>query len=524
MRERTKHTKEERQRRSTRFIAEGRSAGLHLSSDLLALLLLLLRGLLVGGLAAPALLVLLLVVVAGLALLLFLVLLLFLILLGGAGGDDVGHLGVDLDLAQDGIHGSLLRNLLANLDFFLEKNKWKTYHSLLVPGWCLSGGVELESLLDLSLKSLTELRRRGLGEVINPRSNGALVGQESGDAALVLGASASDEAGVVDETVLGGVSLSLQRAEEGLLGTENLDGGGGVLGEVGEGARVGDEARGDDLADQRGQVGRDDGHLVGEVLEEGAAVFGELDDAVGERGDVLHVLLGDVLAHRDLAGVDNGLGDVSIVVDERGDVVEPVVAEGLLVADGEGKLGEGVVVRDDLDQLGEVPRVPLANTHGECVDGLVEVVQGGNGLDDVVVVLLDGELDLCARVGVAKTKLCSLDISLVETLEQLSGVRAQASEHVGDNLGGIASLALDGGEVGLDATGQGLVLDTENGLLLLADFWETQLEDGAEVFGQDTLRDEVDVLKGLGRTSVISVSNLVLEELIRFNCTCKAQS
>lgn len=379
-----------------------------------------------------------------------------------------------------------------------------TYHSLLVPGWCLSGSVELESLLDLSLKSLTELRRWSLREVINPRSNGALVGEESGNATLVLGTRAADEAGVVDETVLGGVTLGLEGAEEGLLGTENLDGGGGVLGEVGEGSGVRDEARGNDFADQRGQVGCDDGHLVGEVLEEGAAVFGELDDAVGERRDVLHVLLGDVLTHRDLAGVDDGLCDVSIVVDERGNVVELVVAEGLLVTDGEGKLGVGVVIRDDLDQLWEVPRIPLANTHGECVDGLVEVVQGSNGLDDVVVVLLDGELDLCARVGVAKTKLCSLDISLVEALQELSGVESQASEEISDNLGGVTSLALDGGEVGLDATGQGLVLDTENDLLLLADFRETELKDGAQIFGQNTLRDEVDVLKGLGRTSVKS--------------------
>ena len=104
----------------------------------------------------------------------------------------------------------------------------------------------------------------------------------------------------------------------------------------------------------------------------------------------------------------------------------------------------------------------------------------------------------------AKTKLCSLDISLMEALQELSGVESQASEKVSDNLGGVTSLALDGGEVGLDATGQGLVLDTENDLLLLADFRETELKNGPQIFGQNTLRDEVNVLKGLGRTSVKS--------------------
>jgi len=86
-------------------------------------------------------------------------------------------------------------------------------------------------------------------------------------------------------------------------------------------------------------------------------------------------------------------------------------------------------------------------------------------------------------------------------------VQSDASEQVGDDFRGIASLALDACEVGLDASCQVLVLDTENDLLLLADFWEVELEDGAQVLGENTLRDEVDVLKGFGSTSVLAVSD-----------------
>ena len=330
---------------------------------------------------------------------------------------------------------------------------------------------------------------------------------------------------MVNETVFWGVALGLESAEKSLLGTENLNGGCWVLGEVGEGSSVGDEAGSDDLADKLGQVRRDDGHLIGKVLEEGAAVLGELDDAVGEHGDVLHVLLGEILTHRDLAGINNGLGNVGIVVDNGGDVVELIVRESALVTNRKGELGVGVVVIDNLDKLWEVPSVPLANAHGEGVDGLVEVVESRNSLDDVVVVLLDGELDLCAGVGVTKTKLCSLDISIMEALQQLSSVQTEASQKIANNLRGIGGLALHRWEVGLDATGQVLVLNTEDNLLLLADLWEVKLKHGAEVLGKNTLRHHVDVLEGLSGSPVHTVSANVSPPIRTLSkCTCMARS
>lgn len=48
------------------------------------------------------------------------------------------------------------------------------------------------------------------GEAVDARGDGALVGQVPGDAALVLGGGASDEGGVEDEAVLGGVSSGLE--------------------------------------------------------------------------------------------------------------------------------------------------------------------------------------------------------------------------------------------------------------------------------------------------------------------------
>jgi len=51
---------------------------------------------------------------------------------------------------------------------------------------------------------------RFFNERVDTRSNGAFVGQVSGDASLVLRRGSTDEGGVVDEAVLGGVAFGLQ--------------------------------------------------------------------------------------------------------------------------------------------------------------------------------------------------------------------------------------------------------------------------------------------------------------------------
>ena len=91
---------------------------------------------------------------------------------------------------------------------------------------------------------------------------------------------------VVDKPVLGRVVLRLERAEERLLRTEDLDGARGVLREVEQAACVADEPRADELADERGEVRRDRVHAVAQVLGELGAVRGDRDDLVAERVDV----------------------------------------------------------------------------------------------------------------------------------------------------------------------------------------------------------------------------------------------
>ena len=94
---------------------------------------------------------------------------------------------------------------------------------------------------------------------------------------------------VVDETVLGRIVLGLQSTEEGLLGTEDLDGTCWVFREREQAACVADEPRADELADERGEVRRDRVHAVAQVFGELGAVCGDRDHLVAERVDVRDV-------------------------------------------------------------------------------------------------------------------------------------------------------------------------------------------------------------------------------------------
>lgn len=306
---------------------------------------------------------------------------------------------------------------------------------------------------------------------------------------------------MVDETVLGGVALGLESTEKSLLGTEDLESRGRVLGEVGQRTSVRDEAGGNGSANESLQVGGDVGHLLLEVGGGGLAVVGLLDNSLSEAVDNLEISSRDVETHGDLGGVNDGLSLLTILTNEGSNVVKLVIVQALLVANGQNKLAVGVVVGDNLDQLREVPSVPLANAHEELVDALVLEVDGRAGLDDVIVVAGDAELDLGTGVGVTHTQTGLLDIAVLESTEKLVGVESDTANNVADNVRGIGSLALEAGEEALDRASKVLLGNTENDLgLLAACLGKVEFEDRLEVVRDDTLSNEVNVLKSLDVT------------------------
>ncbi len=63
------------------------------------------------------------------------------------------------------------------------------------------------------------------------------------------------------------------------------------LGQVDQAAGVGNEAGADNLAEQGGQVGRDGGHAVAQVVDQRLAVLGNVNDLRAQRLHVDNIVL-----------------------------------------------------------------------------------------------------------------------------------------------------------------------------------------------------------------------------------------
>lgn len=273
-----------------------------------------------------------------------------------------------------------------------------------------------------------------------------------------------------------------------------------------------DEPRADDIANERSQVRGNDTHLLDEVRVQRFPVVGEVDDSLGKGHDVLHVSFRNVLAHAVLGGIDDVARKPLVIIHQGCEVVQLVFRQGLLVPDEERHLGIAVVLRDDLDELGEMPRVPFAHAHGERVDGLVELVNDCDGLDDVVVVALYGELDLCARVGMTQTELRGIHVAFPEPLQQLRRMHADAAQHVLHHIAGVDGFALNVREGGLNARRQHFVVDAQANLVLLARLGQVQLEKRDQRVGRDAFGNVIDLAE---RLLVVSNRELALAIPIR---------
>jgi len=99
-------------------------------------------------------------------------------------------------------------------------------------------------------------------------------------------------------------------------------------------------------------------HLLDEVRLEGLPVVGEVDDSVGEVGDVDKIDGSDVGSHGSSSSIEDVLSPNLIVVENLLHGFEVRLREPALISDELGHPGVLVVVRDESDELGEVPSVP----------------------------------------------------------------------------------------------------------------------------------------------------------------------
>lgn len=213
---------------------------------------------------------------------------------------------------------------------------------------------------------------------------------------------------LVDDTVFGCVVLRSDRLEQGLLGTQNLDGGGWALRQVDQAASMADQSRAHKLSDHAGEVGSQSLHPVLEILLEGSPVIGQLNNLVTQRPNELLIDLADFSTHGDLGG------SLGVLLDVLGE--DPTqIGVGCFCPDSDSldSLGVDEVVSDDLGEFGEVPAVPLPQPHHVVVDLLIQVVQQRDGLDDHRVHLLRRELEFVPGESVGHTQRHHLQVLLV---------------------------------------------------------------------------------------------------------------
>merc|ERR1719402_394040 len=139
-----------------------------------------------------------------------------------------------------------------------------------------------------------------LSQGVHPASQGGLRGEHSRHFALELRAGLANKLSVVYQAVLGGVVLRLQCLKQSLLSAQNLHCRGGMLGEVHQGAGVGDQPGADQLAHQHRQVGCDRHHAVLQVLVQLPSVLLDLDNLLAKMLDVDNIFSADLCAHTDL--------------------------------------------------------------------------------------------------------------------------------------------------------------------------------------------------------------------------------
>lgn len=344
-----------------------------------------------------------------------------------------------------------------------------------------------KALLDLLPGLETDLGSIPVTEGIGADAEGSLGSENTGDLSLELGSSLTDEGGVEDETVLGGVVLGLEGAEEGLLRTEDLDGGGRALGQVHEGTGVGDEPGADELADHGREVGGDGEHAVLEVFVELSAVLADGDDLLSEGIDVIEVVLGDLSAHGDLGG-SLDLGTEFLGEDDG------KVAGGSGGAETEmlDNTGESSVVDDDLGELGEVPAVPFLEAHTVGVELLVEFVEETDGLDDHRIDLLRAELELEAGEGMGQTEGHGTQFAFADAVDEAGELGADTAikfldTGIGDNL---QAELLGNGRCKLGVTHSKLLTD---GLT----FADLLLQEALKVLAEGALNQAAGLFKGL---------------------------
>lgn len=164
---------------------------------------------------------------------------------------------------------------------------------------------------------------------------------------------------------------------------------------------MGDELSSNGFSDQTGEIGGNDFHSSLEVLLDFTT---ELEHSQGPFAKFLKafdIKITDLLSHGGSHSFSDPLSQLSVSNNllnllETGSAVSSISNEG-------DELDEDVVIGYNSCELGEMPRVPLFDSHREGVDILIKKLEEVDRLDDGLVLPVYIERNLVAGEGVGET-------------------------------------------------------------------------------------------------------------------------
>jgi len=170
-----------------------------------------------------------------------------------------------------------------------------------------------------------------------------------------------------------------------------------------------------------------------------------------------------------------------------------IIVQSALVFDQFAEASEFAVIGNDLDQFGEMPRVPFSASHGEGIEIFIQLIQERDTLDDHVIDSIDIEFDLGSRVSVSETSLRLEEITFLEFFDELFEMNSDASDEFHDF---DSSLARDA-QVLRNGSGKLVIKNTKAELGLLSSTSKVGRKEVLEGIVQHSFRDIIDVFESI---------------------------
>lgn len=163
-----------------------------------------------------------------------------------------------------------------------------------------------------------------------------------------------------------------------------------------------DELGSNRLSNKTGQVRSNDLHSSFQISLNFSPEFEHSKGLDAKVLQALNIELTDFLTHRVVGCFNDSFSELS-VPNHFLNFLQGSSGSGSISNQG-NKPDKDVVVGNNPGKLGEMPRIPLFNSHGECVDILIQKFQQTDGLDDRLILSVHVQSNFVSGEGMSQTQ------------------------------------------------------------------------------------------------------------------------